>query len=118
MNLYAEACEGALVVHLGEERLDAAIAIRFKDRMREITTQPARRVILDLSPVNFLDSSGLGAVVAVMKSLAPARQLELSGLSPNVEKVFRLTRMDSVFRIHSDIDAALGNAAGTKRHAG
>ncbi|MGD9916863.1 MAG: STAS domain-containing protein [Paenirhodobacter sp.] len=107
MNLYAEARGGALVVHVDEERLDAAIAIRFKDLMREVTAQPSTRVVLDLSEVEFLDSSGLGAVVAVMKSLAPGRRLELAGLRPNVEKVFRLTRMDSVFRIHAGVEEAL-----------
>lgn len=107
MNLFAESRDGALVVRVGEERLDAAIAIRFKDQMREIIAQPATRVVMDLSAVTFLDSSGLGAVVAVMKTLAPQR-LDLAGLTPNVEKVFRLTRMDSVFRIHTTLAEALG----------
>lgn len=107
MNLYAEARGGALVVSVREERLDAAIAIRFKDRMREVTSQPSARVVLDLSAVEFLDSSGLGAVVAVMKSLPPERPLELAGLSPNVARVFRLTRMDSVFNIHQSVADAL-----------
>lgn len=115
MNLYAEARQGALVVSVREERLDAAIAIRFKDRMREVTSQPSARVVLDLSAVEFLDSSGLGAVVAVMKSLAPDRPLDLSGLSPNVERVFRLTRMDSVFTIYETIEAALNERL---RHVG
>ena len=106
MNLYAEARSGALVVRVDEERLDAAIAIRFKDQMREVALQPSPRIILDMSRVEFLDSSGLGAVVAVMKALAPNRKLELAGLTPNVEKVFRLTRMDSVFRIHSSAGEA------------
>ena len=55
MNIIAEALDGALVVRLDEERLDAAIAIQFKDRMREITAQPAERVVLDLSSVAFVD---------------------------------------------------------------
>lgn len=100
MNLYAEAEAGALKVFVGEERIDAAVAIQFKDRMREIALQPSDRVVLDLSRVTFVDSSGLGAIVAVMKALAPGRRLELLGLTPNVAKVFRLTRMDSVFTIH------------------
>jgi len=115
MNLYAEARGGALVVSVNEARLDAAIAIRFKDRMREVTMQPAQRVILDMSHVEFLDSSGLGAVVAVMKSLAPDRRLELAGLTQNVEKVFRLTRMDSVFTLHADVETALRKGL---RHVG
>lgn len=107
MNLYAETRGGALVVSVNEERLDAAIAIRFKERMREVTSQPGARVVLDMSQVEFLDSSGLGAVVAVMKSLVPDRRLELAGLTANVERVFRLTRMDSVFVMHENVEAAL-----------
>ena len=72
--------------------------------------QPCDRVILDLSPVHFLDSSGLGAVVAVMKLLAPDRKLELSGLTATVEKVFRLTRMASIFPIHPALAQGLRNA--------
>ncbi len=102
MKLSAEAIDGALVVRLGEPRLDAAIAIQFKDRMREMLAHPSPRVVLDMAAVGFLDSSGLGALVAVMKGLMPARQLELRGLSANVERVFRLTRMDSVFTISAD----------------
>lgn len=106
MNLSAEIRSGALIVHVEEERLDAAIAIRFKDQIRELTSSATSRVILDMSRVTFLDSSGLGALVAVMKALAPSRQLELAGLTPNVQKVFRLTRMDSVFRVHPDLAQA------------
>ncbi len=99
MNLYAEASDGALLVRLAEPRLDAAIAIQFKDLMREMLLQPSPLVVLDLSEVGFLDSSGLGAIVSVLKGLAPGRRLELRGLTPNVEKVFRLTRMDTIFSI-------------------
>lgn len=89
-----------MIVHVREPRIDAAGAIDFKDRMRDLTSVDARRVMLDLSRVMFIDSSGLGAVVAVRKTLGPDRPLELAGLTPAVEKVFRLTRMDSVFIIH------------------
>jgi len=103
MNLTAEARDGALLVRVGESRIDAAVAIRFKELMRDILKEPAPRVVLDLSRVEFLDSSGLGALVAVMKAMGDGRRLELMGLTPNVEKVFRLTRMDSVFVIHPDL---------------
>ena len=100
MELVAETRGDLLVVRAMENRIDAAGAIQFKDRMREITQHPAPRVLLDLSRVLFLDSSGLGAVVAVMKALGPDRRLELACLTPTVEKVLRLTRMDTVFIIH------------------
>lgn len=100
MNLHTMAEGDALRVTVAEERIDAAVAIQFKDRMRELAAGAGSRVILDLGQVGFVDSSGLGAIVAVMKALAPARRLELAALTPTVAKVFRLTRMDGVFVIH------------------
>jgi anti-sigma B factor antagonist len=99
-----------LIIRVMDDRIDAAGAIQFKERMRDLTSVPSSRVILDLSNVHFLDSSGLGAVVAVMKLLAPERRLELSGLTSTVEKVFRLTRMDTVFVIHPGLEAGLRQA--------
>ena len=99
MELLAEQRGEILVVRAMQDRIDAAGAIQFKDRMRELTQSAAPRVVLDMSRVAFLDSSGLGAVVAVLKALGPDRKLELSGLTATVQKVFRLTRMDSVFDI-------------------
>lgn len=89
------------VIEVCESRIDAASAIYFKDGMRELTAGGSGTVMIDMSRVSFLDSSGLGAIVAVMKFLGPDRTLELAALLPPVDKVFRLTRMDTVFKIHA-----------------
>ena len=110
MEIETERCGAVLRATVRAERIDAASAIAFKDRMREIAADSAHaRVVLDLAAVDFLDSSGLGAVVAAMKAMGEGRQLELAGLSPKVEKVFRLTRMDSVFIIHASAEVALAH---------
>ncbi|MCA8880302.1 MAG: STAS domain-containing protein [Rhodobacteraceae bacterium] len=111
MELIREVHDGVVVVTAAEPRIDAAVAIRFKDRMRELTQDAANRVILDLSTVDFIDSSGLGAIVAALKQLPPGRKLELAALTPTVERVFRLTRMDSVFVIHADVEAGLAQTS-------
>lgn len=99
------------VVTALEDRLDAAVAIQFKDNMREVAESSQNRIVLDLSQVEFLDSSGLGAVVATLKMMGPYHRFELAGLTPSVKKVFRLTRMDTVFTIHTHVDAAFGDTA-------
>jgi anti-sigma B factor antagonist len=96
-----------LVIRVNEARIDAAVAIEFKEAVRAAAEAPGSPVILDLSAVGFLDSSGLGAVVAIMKLLGPDRPLELAGLTPPVAKVFRLTRMDRIFTIHDTAPRAL-----------
>ncbi|MEY8841895.1 STAS domain-containing protein [Cribrihabitans sp. XS_ASV171] len=95
------------VVTVHAERIDAAMAIQFKEDMRNATEGGPDRVVLDLSQVAFIDSSGLGAIVASMKQLGAGRRLDLAGLTPVVEKVFRLTRMDTVFNLFGSLDDAL-----------
>lgn len=94
--------DAGLLLQVDAARIDAAIAIEFKETVRRMIEGGRGPVILDLSQVDFLDSSGLGAVVAVMKILGPERPLELAGLRPSVAKVFRLTRMDRIFTIHAE----------------
>jgi anti-sigma B factor antagonist len=93
-------------VRVRSARIDAAVAIQFKDAMRNETQAAAPRVLLDLSEVEFIDSSGLGAIVAAMKAMPEGSRLELAGLTPAVDKVFRMTRMDTVFKIYPDIRQA------------
>lgn len=100
--------EGCLcVVSVQEARIDAAVALAFKEAMRKATDGGQSDVVLDLQQVEFIDSSGLGAIVATMKFLAPQRALILAGLTAGVEKVFKLTRMDSVFSVYTTLDQAL-----------
>lgn len=89
-----------LALTIEEARLDAAAALPFKERMRAAAGAHPGRVVIDMRRVEFLDSSGLGALVAGMKLLDGDRRLELARCGPIVEKVLRLTRMDSVFVLH------------------
>lgn len=107
MELTSKTEDSFRIVSVKDTRIDAAVAIEFKDSMRTETDGGPDVVILDLSEVQFIDSSGLGAIVASMKHMGPNRTLALAGLTPTVEKVFRLTRMDSVFSLFSTLDNAV-----------
>ncbi|SDX48212.1 anti-sigma B factor antagonist [Ruegeria halocynthiae] len=111
MGLSSDMTGETQIISVHCDRIDAAMAIQFKDDMRAETQTPAKRVVLDLSAVEFIDSSGLGAIVASMKQLEGGRRLDLAGLRPIVEKVFRLTRMDTVFRLFASLDDAMNAGA-------
>lgn len=110
MKFVTQQLNGMVVISVDQDRIDAASAIAFKDQMRLATQSASGRVVLDLAQVAFIDSSGLGAIVAAMKALAPAQKLELSGLTATVKKVFRLTRMDTVFVIHDEVPLNMAKA--------
>ena len=100
MKISTQLTPTALVATVEEERIDAMVAVQFKDGLLAYCRDAPQKVVLDLGQVTFIDSSGLGAIIGAMKLLAPQRQLELAGLQPAVEKVFNLTRMDKIFTIH------------------
>ena len=106
MQIEHETIGDVMLLTATEPRLNAAGAVAFKDSVRAAAQDHGGRVVLDMTRVEFLDSSGLGALVAVMK-LLPGRRLELAGCGPVVGKVLALTKMDRVFVLHADRDAAL-----------
>lgn len=106
MNLITKTENGVLILIPESNRIDAAGAIGLKDQFRIATDGTTERVVMDLSKVDFMDSSGLGAIVSALK-LLKGRRLELAGLTPVVAKVFKLTRMDQVFTIHDTVGDAV-----------
>jgi anti-sigma B factor antagonist len=88
-----------LVVKPMEQALDAYAASPFRERMAEFVQQGRRLIVLDLSHVNFLDSTGLGAIVSSLKRLEGDGVMVICGAGEMVADVFRLTRMDRVFPI-------------------
>ena len=109
MIIDSETRDDSLLLTIQDTRIDAAAAVRFKEQIRQMVTGSEGRVIIDLTTVEFLDSSGLGALVAIMKMLG-GRKLELAGSGTVVRKVFALTRMDSVFVLHDTVKDALGSS--------
>ncbi|MEL7099337.1 MAG: STAS domain-containing protein [Pseudomonadota bacterium] len=106
MELSSHTSEGMRIITVPDARIDAAVAIEFKDAMRGMIEDAPERLVLDLGHVNFIDSSGLGAIVASMKMLNGERSLALAAMTPTVAKVFKLTRMDTVFDIYETVDLA------------
>lgn len=101
-----------LVVTVNASGIDASAALEFKDSMKAID-ESNQKILLNLEHVEFIDSSGLGAVVSVMKHLGKGRKKDLCALTPTVDKVFRLTRMDSIFAIYATREQAMSDQQST-----
>lgn len=99
--------DGILILTLTENRLDAANTPQFRELVIEQLKNGLSRIVLNMHTVQFVDSSGLGGLVSILKRIGPVGDLVLVGLAPNVLKTFTLTRMDRVFSIAPDVDAAL-----------
>jgi len=95
-----------LVVRVHESRIVADVAAEFKTGLTAYVTSGKKRVILDLSQVTFIDSSGLGALIGSLKAMGAEGELALCGAQGGVISMLKLTRMDKVFRIFATPEEA------------
>lgn len=107
MNLLDNTINGILILTIDAPQLDYASADDFKLGVANRVRQGADRLILDMTQVNFMDSSGLGAVVACMKLVGDPKRLPLCNVAPPVLTLLKLTRMDQVFLVYPSVQAAL-----------
>ena len=89
----------------GEVDLNDSPAI--KARLAELLAGKPPRVFIDLGGVSYIDSSGLAALIEAMQRIqAYGGALALYGIHSNVQNVFQISRLDQVFRIFPDREAA------------
>ena len=83
-----------------EGEVDVATAPFLRDELYRLIENGANWVVVDLSGMDFIDSTGLGVFVGALKR---AREggggVELRGLKPSARKVFEITGLDSAFTI-------------------
>jgi anti-sigma B factor antagonist len=102
--------QATLVKMSGE--LDAVASPRLREEIDRLRAKDRPRLVLDLEEVTFIDSSGLSALVRLLKQVRDqGGRLGLAALQPPVRRVFDLTRLSLAFDLHDDVAAAL-RAAG------
>ncbi len=95
----------SVVVASGE--IDAAAAPLLRN---ELARADSPRIVLELTDVSFLDSTGLGVLVEAMQNVrAEGGWVRLVGASAPVVKLLKITRLDVVFSIHDTVDSAVSS---------
>ncbi|MBN1444395.1 MAG: STAS domain-containing protein [Planctomycetes bacterium] len=82
-----------------QSRLDACVSNEFKRLLVEAVEDGTKKLILDLSGIEFIDSSGLGAIVCCFQKLGPHGRVALAGPQESVALMLRLTHVDKVFTL-------------------
>lgn len=92
-----------MVVHLQGE-VDLASAPQVRRGIYELIDQGHHRIAVDLSSVDFMDSTGLGVLIGSLKRLREAGgSMVLAGIRPAVARVFEITGLDRIFTIHESL---------------
>jgi anti-sigma B factor antagonist len=89
-------------------RLDVAGAPALKDAIGAALKNGPPRVVLDMEGISFVDSTGLGSVIAALKQIRSSQgDLRLAAPNQQVRVVLELTTLDRVFPYYSTVEEAL-----------
>lgn len=96
-----------VIVEVLSDNLDASNAKAFKDAMQDVI-QKNNLVILNLQRLEFVDSSGLGALLSALRSINDKEgELRLFGMTKPVQALFELVRMYRLFAIYGTQEEAI-----------
>ncbi|WP_408009058.1 STAS domain-containing protein [Pseudalkalibacillus sp. A8] len=88
------------LVLIGE--VDAYTAPKLKETLLESTQKQGQKVVVDLSGVQYMDSTGLGVFVGALKSSQQSGStLTLTGMTERVERLFEITGLTEVINIEN-----------------
>ncbi|MBS3946277.1 MAG: STAS domain-containing protein [Melioribacter sp.] len=117
MEFKLEKFSDVTVIHVFLTRATLTKAVSFKDYVSDTITSGAHKIIIDLSICEYIDSTFLGAMVAMLKKVnALNGDLRLVYNKEVPSLLFVLTRMDKVFKTFTSLDDALAsfNVSGNK----
>lgn len=106
LDIRTEQCDGACLITLTGE-IDMHSAPGLRERLMGLSENPGGHFILDLTGVQYMDSSGVGTIVEFKRRTDRAGgSVMLVGLQPRVRSVFEITRLDKFFRIVDTLEQA------------
>jgi anti-anti-sigma factor len=97
------------IVRVKEQKLTYPILASFFAEIRQLVEERgARKLLVDLTVVSYIDSASIGCLMDVHRMLQEkAGSLRLSGLQPRVETMLSMTGVHKIIEIHRDEEAAL-----------
>src|SRR6266446_2874721 len=94
-----------------EGEIDLHVSPTVTASLNAMIEKKPKRLVVDLSHVTYIDSAGLAAFIEAMQKVeAYGGKFVLAGLQETVRSIFEISRLDQVFQIFPDVDAALATA--------
>jgi anti-anti-sigma factor len=108
MEIIEEVIDDIIVEIVNLERATLSEAEELKFNVNEKITAGYKKVIIDLTAVEFIDSTFLGVIVNTLKKVAKmGGDLKLVGFKPSVRSMFELTRLFRVFESYGELQDAI-----------
>ncbi len=104
-----EKIDDVLIVSMEtENKLNVALSQRFKVDVAKLIDQPEMKIVINLAGVEYIDSSGFGALLSVLRTAKSNNaMLKLCNIAPEVMELVKLLQLQTVFDIRDSVDECL-----------
>ncbi|MES2826837.1 MAG: STAS domain-containing protein [Bacteroidota bacterium] len=108
MNVKKQNIDDLVLLTIVDKDANLSKSENFKEIVFKEIESGTRKLIISFEHVEYLDSSFLGALVAILKNLVPKNgQLTLIELNNDIRNLFELTRLDKIFDLKNSLETAL-----------
>lgn len=91
-----------------EGEIDLHVSPEVAKSLRTMTAKKPKEVVIDLTKVTYLDSSGLAVLIEGMQNVQEyGGRFAVAGVQESVKHIFDIARLDQVFQMFSTVDEAL-----------
>ncbi len=110
MNLQIESHDDIKIVRVKEERLVYAMLSSFFSEVSSVVEGGAKKLVLDLTDVSYIDSASVGCLMDIYRSMAEGEgSIKLVGLQERVESMVSMTGLHNFMEIFRDESSALAS---------
>lgn len=108
MNVKTEQNGGISIVRVGETRMMYPMLAEFSEAVSALVTGGARRILIDLGPVTYVDSATIGCFMDLYRTVSGAGgQLKLAGVQKRVETMLTMTGAQNFIPLYADEPTAV-----------
>jgi len=110
MKLSAKEVKGVIIITLNGNVMGGPDATALNDELHKLAEKKKKKIVLDISDVQTMNSSGLGMLIGALTAVKNSGGvLKIAGASDKIESLLVITRLTSMFELYPDTQAAVGS---------
>ena len=108
MEISQESINNVVVIRLEGNVMGGPEAVEVNERINQLLDEKKHKLIMDLSKVNRMNSSGLGIIINTLTTFKQnGGELKLASLTDRVKGLLTMTKLNTIFESYDTVDAAL-----------
>ncbi len=110
MTIKEEIRDNIAILYIKGNMMGGPDTMQIHEKIKSLLVDKIQNVVIDLSKVKWMNSSGLGSLMACMSTLKNGGgQLKISGATEKIKNLFMITKLMTIFETYETTDRAIAN---------